>query len=436
LKKFYFISLGCAKTRVDSEYMVAILENDSFEKVKNIEEADYIFVNTCSFIEDARVESIDTILNIADKKDETQKLIVAGCLPQRYKEDIVESFPEVSHFIGTSHIGKVLSIINSEEKINISEVNESWIPQKVIKRKSSISLHSAYLKIAEGCDKKCAFCAVPIIRGKQKSIQKDILISEAKSLVSNGIKEINLVAQDLSSYGKDIGTNLLELLKELNDIDGVSWLRVLYLYPSDTTKKMLKDIFSLEKVVPYLDIPIQHSSSKILKVMKRGYNEEKLKELLGYIKEELPNLFLRTTILVGHPGEGEEEFNHLVEFLKEYKFDHLGVFAYSPEEDTVAFKLEHVSRETAEKRKNIILDLQKNISLKKQTTLIGKTMPVLIDEYDEENMILTGRHSGQAPEIDGKVYLSKTTALPGDIIKIKITDSADYDLVGEPVDEN
>jgi ribosomal protein S12 methylthiotransferase len=435
MKKFNIVSLGCAKTRVDSEYIVALLEERGYIYTEKSEEAQYLIVNTCSFIEPAREESLDTIIELGNGKTKEQKLIVVGCLPQRYGTDLIESLPEVDSFIGTSTLNEIVEVVDGSKKNSLYPGMDSWIPNRAILRKSSISKPMAYLKIAEGCNRSCAFCAVPGIRGKQKSLSPVQLIDEAKMLAENGVKEINLIAQDLTAWGVDLNDkpNLTLLVEKLSEIKGISWIRLLYLYPSMVSDSLLDLMAHEPKVVPYVDIPIQHMSDKVLSSMRRGYKEKDIWQLIEKFRKAVPGIYLRTTILTGHPGENEKEYDLLRDGIKKLKFDHLGVFNFSPEEGTKAFDMEAPPLETGIARKDEILDIQKEISRKKQKEMIGKIVPVLVEEYDLESMIYMGRHHGQAPEVDGITYLSKGEFKVGEMVDLKISDSSEYDLSGIPV---
>ncbi|MDA3862393.1 MAG: 30S ribosomal protein S12 methylthiotransferase RimO [Deltaproteobacteria bacterium] len=431
MPKFHIVSLGCSKARVDSEYMVSLLEEAGYQQIDQVLESDLIIINTCSFIEEARVESIDTILNFIKIK-KRQKLLVAGCLPQRYSKQLPQELPEVDYFLGTSHLGRIVEVLQGNQKVHV-DPGTSWIPEKLHPRRSSLYPATAYLKLSEGCNRQCAFCAIPSIRGRQKSYTPDLILKEARNLARFGVKELNLIAQDLTAWGDDLekNDNLNTLLEKLVKVEGIAWIRLLYLYPDRVNRQLLELIAQEEKIVPYLDLPVQHISDSVLAKMKRGYGEETLRNKLDMIKEIVPEIWLRTTILTGHPGETEEDFNKLYDFVKETKFSHLGVFEYSPEEGTLAEKFNSPPPEVITERAQKIMRLQKGITKKKMEKMKGKIVEILVEEYDPESFVYIGRHRGQAPEIDGNIYLTESKVQPGNIVKAQLLDYKNFDFTGK-----
>ena len=417
MTKIYPVSLGCAKNKADFEKLLYVLLSKGWEPVLTPEEADVIWINTCAFIRPAVEEAIDHIIELGSIKQPGQKLVVSGCLTARYgAEKLKELFPEVDEF---------LSI----------EPFKNFVSAEPVERVLSESPFYAYLKIAEGCNRKCSYCTIPFIRGKLKSKPIDILIKEAKYLIDLGVKEIILVAQDTTSYGLDLGekNGLLNLIKALDSLKGEFRIRLLYSYPSGLSKKLIKELLRIEKFLPYFDIPIQHSHPEILRKMRRPTNSEKIKNLVDYIRELKEEAGIRTTIIVGFPGEKEEEFEHLVEFVKKVEFDYLGVFIFYPEEGTLAEKLvPRVKYKEKVKRKRQILRIQKEITKKRLASRIGQIEEVLILGSD-----IRGRTFGisrfQAPEVDGITYIvSKKEFLPGELIKGKIVRSGTYDVWVKP----
>jgi ribosomal protein S12 methylthiotransferase len=396
-----------------------------FSLTDNPESADVLLVNTCSFIEPARIESVDSILELVQIKSAKQKLIVAGCLPQRYGSQIADEIPEVDLWLD----------IASEN--SIAETVASWFPEELtlVNHKLSVRLtpqHYAYLRIADGCNHLCSFCAIPGIRGHYKSLPQNEIVNIVREMAKQGVVELNLIAQDTSSYGKDLlneKSSLSSLLKELCDIDEIKWIRLQYLYPASITDELIKVIASENKICPYFDIPLQHISDDILCSMKRPGKKFTL-NLLEKIRNTIPNAAIRTSMIVGYPNENEQEFNELVQFVSEFKFNRLGVFQYSREEDTSAFNLnDPISDETKAERQKIIMELQQQISLDHNKKIIGKILPVIIDSVNEKNAV--GRTVWDAPDVDGLVYIEPSDEIePGSIVDIKITNADTYDLFG------
>lgn len=436
--KLSLISLGCSKNLVDSEYLLgALINKKGFEFTEVLEDADLIIVNTCGFIGDAKEESIDTILEMAElKKNKLKKLVVAGCLAQRYAEELMDEMPEVDAIIGTGDIDKIESIIDEifEEQRVIENKSLDFLANAYTERVLTTLPHTAYLKIAEGCDRKCTYCIIPKLRGKLRSRSIEDIVQEAKHLASKGVRELNILAQETSEYGIDnYGEKALpKLLKELAKVEGIEWIRNYYMFPNSVTDELIEVIRDTPKVCNYFDISIQHVASNVLQNMKRAKDSTHIKEKLYKIRKEIPNVSIRTTVIVGFPGETEEDFLELKEFLEEFKFDYVGVFKYSREEDTEAFDLPNqVDEEIKERRYAELVNLQSEIAERKNREFIGKEIEVMIDGVSSESeFMLEGRTQGQALEIDGKVLTNDGTAKPGEIVKVLIEQNFEYDLLG------
>lgn len=413
------VSLGCAKNLVDSEILLGKLKSAGVTITPNPEEADLIIINTCGFIEPAKIESIETILEFAENGKE---VIVMGCLVERYREEIKREIPEVKAFFGTESWDEILKYLGLKEKQRSFRV-------------LSTPKSYAYLKIAEGCNRLCSFCAIPQIRGKHRSRKMEEIIQEAKILADQGIKELCIVSQDTTYYGKDLykENKLVELLEKLEKVEGIKWLRLLYLYPTEVSDELIEFIANSEKVVPYFDLPIQHVSDKVLKDMRRGHDERFLRNLIEKIRSKVPKAVLRTSVIVGFPTEREEDFKKLLSFVEEGHFLWLGVFTYSHEEGTYAYGLgDLVPQEVKEERKEAILETQRKITKKKLKSFLNEELEILIDGYDEEfSFVPKGRAYFQAPEVDGVVYVETERELkPGEFVKVKIYQTTDYDLAG------
>jgi len=437
-KKVSFVSLGCPKNLVDSEVMLGILARHHYEITADDRDAEVIIINTCGFIEDAKRESIDKIIELASLKEtgNCKLLVVAGCLPQRYQEELTKELPEVDLWIGTGEHHKIVEHLEKEEKGSYLTQSE-YIYDDLTPRLVSTPKHTAYIKIAEGCSHTCTFCAIPGIRGRFRSRPIDSIIRETSRLVSSGMREAILIAQDTTSYGIDFKTGLAlpSLLREMVKIKGLEWIRLLYTYPQFVMDELIDVIKGEKKVLKYLDIPIQHVSDRMLKDMGRGITGDKLRNRLYRLREAVPDLIIRTSVIVGFPGETETDFRELLNFIEEFEFDRLGAFTYSHEEGTPAALIKHQIPEKVKKeRYNRVMALQKIISKKRNKSHIGKTEKVLIDGVSEESeFLLSGRTTGQAPDIDGITYITSGTASPGDIVNVRITDASDYDLVGDIV---
>ena len=425
------VSLGCPKNQVDAEQMLGVLSGSGFEITSDQSEADVIVVNTCGFIESAKEESIEAILDAAKMKDRGRcaKVIVTGCLAQRYKGELLKELPEADAVIGTGEIARIGEIC--EQALSGAErVLDVSTPTLVygLPRVSTTPRHYRYLKIAEGCNNRCSYCAIPIIRGNFKSRPYGSILEEARRLAGEGAKELILLAQDSTAY-RDGEADLPLLLKALSRIRGIEWVRLMYAYPGRISKELMAVMAEEEKVCKYLDIPIQHFDDKVLAAMNRRGTSEDIRKTIEQLRKRVPGIALRTSLIVGFPGETEAAFKRLLAFVKETEFEHLGVFSYSAEEGTVASGLKaQVPAETAADRLDRIMKAQAKISLKRNRALIGSRQRVLIDGM--EDLALIGRLQAQAPEIDGVVYLSETEAEPGEFVDVTITDAKDYDLMG------
>lgn len=400
---------------------------------------DAIIVNTCGFIQSAKEESIETILDCAEykKTNPNLKLVVTGCLTQRYKKQLSTGLPEVDLFIGTDEFTKLGQLLDQPpEKGSVHAKRTHYLYHDAMPRVNTLAKYSAYVKVAEGCQHNCSFCIIPAIRGKLRSRPIDSIVAEVKKLVSEGIKEINLIAQDLAAFGREKGQDeLLPLLKELVKIPDLQWIRMLYVYPENIDDEFLDFFANEDKLVKYLDIPVQHASNHILTKMKRDVTQEDLRRTIRNVKQRIPGIAIRTSVMVGFPSETEDDFKQLKEFIQEMKFDHLGCFTYSQEEGTVASRLpEQVDEETKERRQNEIMEIQREISKLALSSYVSKTLPVLISGLSKETeLLMEGRLSTQAPEVDGVVYINDGAVKPGSIQMVEIIESHDYDLVGRVV---
>lgn len=442
--KLGLISLGCSKNTVDSENMLGILVKEKqLELVEDLEEADVVIVNTCAFINDAKEESIQTILEMADyKKDgNLKKLVVCGCLSERYKDELIKEIPEIDAVVGTGDVDKIGEVVDSIQNGNkeIKVGSLDFLPTSKTPRMLTNYPHSAYLKISEGCDKKCTYCIIPSLRGELRSRTIEDVVEEAKILASDGVIELNLLAQEITEYGKDIyGKRMLpKLLKELVKVEGIEWIRLYYMYPNSISDELIEVIKDEPKICNYFDVPIQHISDNILQNMGRAKSGDYIRSILGRIRGRIPDATIRTTVIVGFPGETEENFEELKEFIKEFEFDYVGVFKYSREEDTVAYDLPNqIPEEIKEKRWSELLNIQGEIVERKNERFIGETVDVIIDGVSTESeYMLEGRMRSQALEIDGKVLTSDGTANVGDIVKVKLEQNFQYDFIGPIIEE-
>ena len=434
MTKVAIASLGCAKNLVDAENMLGLIQKNGFEIVNDESIADVIIVNTCCFINDAKQESIDTILDVAQWKDSgnCKRIIVTGCMAQRYRDEIIKELPEVDAVVGVGNIDDIISVIKSEENDVLCDKPYSF---SISERYRTTPDYTAYLKISDGCDNHCTYCVIPSIRGRYKSRPMEDIVSEAKELVASGVKELVLIAQDTTYYGKDLygEFKICELLTKLCEIEGLVWLRLHYCYPELITDELIEVIAKNDKICKYLDIPIQHCNDDILKKMGRRGNKKQLVEVLNKIKERIPNVTIRTTLITGFPTETDEQFEELVQFVKEMRFDRLGVFAYSCEEETPAAEMEgQIDEEVKESRREIIMLAQSEIAEELSRAKIGKTLKVLVEDYDHIVKQHFGRSEADSLDIDGKVFFkSKNRIKPGEFVNVEIEECFDYDLFGK-----
>ncbi len=442
-QKIAVVSLGCPKNQVDAEMMLHLLQSDGFEITGGEAEADAIIVNTCGFIEEAKSEAIENILEAAQykKSGKCKAVIVTGCLAERYRDDVTREIPEADLVVG---IGSNKDIARLVREAIDGKAKNSFGPKENLDLNTPRILggypFSAYIKIAEGCNNHCTYCAIPLIRGKLRSRKIEDIVAEAKTLAEKGVKELIIVAQDTTAYGTDLygEAKLPELLTELSKIKEIKWIRTLYTYPEKITDELIKVVRENEKLIKYFDIPLQHVNGEILKRMNRKGNEESIRSLLNKIRREIPDVTLRTTFITGFPGETDEQFSQLHAFIKEMRFDRLGCFPYSPEEDTPAAEFENqVEGQTKQDRMELIMADQMTIAREKNEEKIGKTATVLIEGYDNYIRCYFGRSEADAPEIDGKVFfLSDKPLTVGDFARVQINDCMEYDLLGERIDES
>ena len=431
------VSLGCAKNQVDAEQMLFLLQQAGYNILPEPAGADVVIVNTCGFIESAKTEAIDNILAMAQLKEEGSvgKILVTGCLAQRYQEEILKELPEVDGVLGTGSYYDVVSAVKQllDGAEGIEEYGDIQAPVQECGRILTTPKHYAYLKIAEGCDNHCAFCIIPTLRGKYRSRPMDKLIEEAKELAASGVKELIVVAQDTSRYGIDLygERKLAELLRELCKIDGFVWVRVHYLYPDEMSDELIDVLANEPKIVKYLDIPIQHIDDGILKKMNRRGNSKYLKALLTKLRDRIPGLVLRTSLITGLPGEGEKEFEALCDFLREYKLERVGAFAFSPEEGTRAAKMEYPDAEVARQRADVVEEIQSRIMDEWNESMMGKKLQVLCEGYDADEECWYGRTFADSPDIDGRILFDSEEELtPGDFVTVEVTDACDGELIG------
>ena len=435
------LSLGCAKNRVDAEILLYNLKDAGYNIVSSVSLADVVIVNTCGFIDDAKKESIDEILSVAELKNRglIKAIIVTGCLAERYKNEILKEIPEVDAVIGIGANNNIADVVDKA----IMGVKTEDFPNKLLlplngKRIQTTPKYYAYLKVADGCDNRCTYCAIPLIRGKFRSRRMEDILSEAEYLAKNGVKELLVIAQDTTRYGEDIygELKLPELLKKLCKIDGIKWIRILYCYPDRITDELIDVISKEEKVLNYIDIPLQHCNKRILKLMNRNGDKESLTNLLKKIRQKIPDVILRTTFICGFPGETDEEFNELAEFSKEIKFERMGCFMYSQEEDTPASYMDNqVDNEVKFRRQEILMEEQMRIMEENSIKMLGKTITVLFEGYDDESNLYFGRSVADSPDIDGRVYFDilDKDVKEGEFLNIKINKFDNCDLIGEIV---
>ncbi len=439
--KMAFISLGCPRNLVDTEVMLGTLIHHGYEPVEEVVDADYIIINTCGFLEASRKESLETIGAALSDKKATAKVIVTGCMVQSHKESIQSSFPMVDYFLGSGDVQGIVRAVQSQEKGEQVTNSRSYLEAGDVPRTISTPKHYAYLKIAEGCRKRCAYCIIPEIKGPLKSKAVEQVLKEFRALRSRGVKEIILIAQDLGDWGKDFGykksDGLIFLLKELLKEEGDFWIRLLYLYPDEITDDLISLMQSDARICRYLDMPIQHVNNEVLKRMHRATSKEQVVSTIKKLREALPGIFIRTSLIVGFPGETKEQYKELCDFVSEYVLENVGIFEYSKEEKSYSASLEgHLPDAVKRKRKNHLAKLQAKAVSKKGTSLIGKTLRVIVEGYHPESeLLLVGRHEGQCPDIDGLVILNEHSLVDafGDWYEVEISDAVGYDLVGHVV---
>ena len=440
--KLLFVSLGCDKNLVDSEVMLGILAKDGHQMVDDETMADVIIINTCCFIHDAKEESIQNILEMAEykKNGSAKALIVTGCMAERYRQEILDEIPEVDEVLGTTAYDRILDAVDAalagQHEVMTADLNALPLPET--KRLVTTGGHFAYLKIAEGCDKHCTYCIIPKIRGNFRSVPMERLLKEAQDLAEQGVKELILVAQETTLYGKDLygEKSLPKLLRELCKISGIRWIRILYCYPEEITDELIQVMKEEPKICHYLDLPIQHANDTILKRMGRRTSKQELIDIVQKLRKEIPDICLRTTLITGFPGETQEQHEEVMEFIDTLEFDRLGAFTYSPEEDTPAATFEdQIDEEVKEQRRDAVMELQQEVSLDKSEEMVGKVIDCLIEGKIEDDDTYVGRSYKDAPNVDGFVFV-KTDAnlMSGDIVKVRIDGAMEYDLIGSLCD--
>ena len=437
--KILFISLGCDKNLVDTEVMLGLLASRGYEMTDDETQADVIVINTCCFIHDAKEESIQNILEMAEykKRGTVKALIVTGCLAQRYRQEIIDEIPEVDEVLGTTAYDKILDAVDAalrgEHEVMLSELDALPLPDT--KRLVTTGGHFAYLKIAEGCDKHCTYCIIPKIRGNFRSVPMERLVREAQELADQGVKELILVAQETTLYGKDLygEKSLHTLLKKLCEISGLRWIRILYCYPEEITDELIQVIKEEPKICNYLDLPIQHANDKILGRMGRRTSKQELVDIIGKLRSEIPDICLRTTLITGFPGETQEQHEELMEFVDEMEFDRLGVFTYSPEEDTPAAEMpDQIDEEVKLDRQAELMELQQEIAFDNAQDMVGREVLVMIEGKVADEKAYVGRTYRDAPNVDGLIFINTDEELlSGDFARVRVTGAVDYDLIGE-----
>ena len=437
--KILFISLGCDKNLVDTEVMLGLLASRGYEMTDDETQADIIVINTCCFIHDAKEESIQNILEMAEykKSGRAKALIVTGCLAQRYRQEILDEIPEVDEVLGTTAYDKILDAVDAalagKQEVMLSDIDALPLPDT--KRLVTTGGHFAYLKIAEGCDKHCTYCIIPKIRGNFRSVPMERLVKEAEGLAEQGVKELILVAQETTLYGKDLygEKSLHVLLRELAKISGIRWIRILYCYPEEITDELIQVMKEEPKVCHYLDLPIQHANDEILKRMGRRTSRQQLIDIIGKLRREIPDICLRTTLITGFPGETKEQHEELMDFVDEMEFDRLGVFTYSPEEDTPAAVMpDQIDEEVKEERQAELMELQQDIAFDNAQDMVGREVLVMVEGKVADENAYVGRTYRDAPNVDGLIFINTDEELlSGDFARVKVTGAVDYDLIGE-----
>ena len=439
-RTIHFVSLGCPKNRVDSEVMLGVAQGAGFTHVDDADAAEVIVVNTCGFIGEAKKESIDAILEMGRYKDTgtCQRLVVAGCLSQRHPEELAREMPEVDHFLGSSDMLRLGQVLSGKAERMLVGNPADWLISAANPRTLSTPGGSAYVKIAEGCNRTCSFCVIPALRGGQRSRRTEDVVREVEQLVAAGVREVNLVSQDTIAYGRDLdgAATLADLARRVADVPGLHWVRLFYLYPETMTDALIDVVAHHPRVVPYVDMPLQHAADGMLRRMRRGHGGARLRTVVERLRRAITDLTFRTAFIVGHPGETDEEFDELCDFVTWAEFDRVGVFRYSDEDSCRSFTFDgKVPPRVAGNRYRRLMSLQRRISHRKSAALVGRELEVLVEgTSDEHEYVLMGRHAGQAPDIDGQVYLSGGVARPGEIRRVLITQASDYDLVGDLID--
>jgi len=435
--KIHFTSLGCPRNLVDTESMLGIVVEAGYNITDSLGDADYLVVNTCGFLEEARREAQETIEEFFSEKKSSAKVVVVGCMVQNHFKELREMFPEIHAMLGSGDIDSILDVIRSPEKRDIVTEARSYLQRGDVPRILATPSHYAYLKIAEGCRKRCSFCIIPEIKGPLKSMSIENVVQEFKKLLDQGVFEVILIAQDLGDYGKDIGSSLTALLSELLKDERDFWLRLMYVYPDEISDELITVMKSDERICRYLDMPIQHVNNDILKSMRRNTTKEDIIDVITKLRKEMPDIVIRTSLMVGFPGESSDQFQELICFLEEYKLDNVGTFIYSREEKSASYVLSgQISNDVKEKRYEQLMEKQRVVIMEKNRAMIGKRVDVIIDGYHpESSLILSGRTYGQCPEIDGCVIINDYSSVEsfGDVYTVEITDIAEYDLVGRVV---
>ncbi|WP_372631691.1 30S ribosomal protein S12 methylthiotransferase RimO [Cohnella sp.] len=440
VEKVSVVTLGCEKNLVDSEIMSGLVHQRGFKLVEKPEDATVVIVNTCGFIDAAKEESVNTILNLAELKETSRlkALIVSGCLTQRYKKELMDEMPEIDGIVGTGDFHRINDIIDEALRGTkpVYVGNPVFNYEEAMPRILSTARHTAFVKIAEGCDNACTFCSIPIMRGKFRSRSIESILAEVENLAKQGVKEVSLIAQDSTNYGTDLyeGFRLPELLNRVSEVPGIEWVRLHYAYPGFFTDELIETIAANPKVCDYIDMPLQHSEDAILKRMRRPGRQRDVRELIGKIRARIPDAALRTSMIVGFPGETDEEFERLCDFVREMRFDRLGVFTYSQEEDTPANRLPNqVPDEVKQFRANTLMEIQREVANENAAKYVGRTIDVLVERYDGRSDVYIGRSQYDAPEVDGEVFITNCPVEIGQMSKVRITHAYEYDLSGEGI---